>query len=359
MSTNLLESLTGLLTPELLGNAANLLGESEPAVSKGLSAVFPVLLGSIANRANDGDFTSLLFNLVRDPANDGNLLGNVASLLGPGASSSPMAALGGKLLGGLFGNNLNSLGGAVGNYAGVKASTGLSMLNFAAPLVISMLGKAVRGGNLNLQSLLALLTGQRNSFASAVPGPLSRLESYFAAPVRDTYVPPPATAEKKSIWRWLLPLLIALAALWLLSRCMGPKQEVTEVVETVPAPAVEPAPAPAPMPEAAPTTALPSANFYFEVDQYVLPVARDGSIEAVIEYLKANPTAMAVVSGYHDPTGDVAHNEELARKRAQSVKDALTVAGVPETQVEMVKPVVTTGSGDLAEARRVELTVRP
>jgi hypothetical protein len=34
-------------------------------------------------------------------------------------------------------------------------------------------------------------------------------------------------------------------------------------------------------------------------------------------------------------------------------------AGVAEAQIEMVKPIVTTGSGDLAEARRVEVTVRP
>jgi outer membrane protein OmpA-like peptidoglycan-associated protein len=326
-----------------------------------MSAVFPVLLGSLANRSNDNDFTSLLFNLVRDPANDGSLLGNVASLLAPGASSSPMMALGGKLLSGLFGNNTNSLGGAVANYAGVKPSTGLSMLNVAAPLVLSVLGKAVRSGNLNLSSLLAMITGQRDTYAAALPGPLSKLESYFAAPVRDTYVPPPVVEKKSSIWRWLLPLLIALAALWLLSRCMGPKEQVTEVIETVPAPAVEQAPAPAPMPEAtpAPVAALPSANFYFDVDKFELPVAREGSIEAVAEYVKANPTSMAVVSGYHDPTGDAAHNEELAKQRAQAAKAALMAAGVADAQIEMVKPIVTTGSGDLAEARRVEVTVRP
>ncbi len=363
MSENLLESLTGLLTPDLLGKAAGVLGDSEPAVSKGMSAAFPLLLSSLAHRSNDSDFTSLLFNLVRDPANDGSLLGNVASLLAPGASSSPMMALGGKLLTGLFGNNTNSLGGALANYAGVKPSTGLSMLNVAAPLVLSVLGKAVRSGNLNLSSLLAMLTGQRNTYSAALPGPLSKIESYFAAPVRevrDTYVPPPVVEKKSSIWRWLLPLLIALAALWLLSRCMGQKEQVTEVIETVPAPAVEQAPAPAPMPEAtpAPAAAVPAANFYFEVDKFELPVAREGSIEAVATYVMANPTSMVVVSGYHDPTGDAAHNEELAKQRAQAVKAALMAAGVTEAQIEMVKPVVTTGSGDLAEARRVEVTVR-
>jgi outer membrane protein OmpA-like peptidoglycan-associated protein len=362
MSATLLDTLSGLVTPDLIGKAASALGESEPAVSKGMSAVFPVLLSSVANRADDPDFASTLFNLVRDPANDGSLLGNVASLLGPGASSSPMTALGGKLLGSLFGNNLGSLASSLGGYAGVKPAASHSMLSFAAPLLLSVLGKAVKSGNLNLSSLIGLLTGQKDTYARALPGPLSRLDGYFASPVRAAYAAPPPVEEKKSIWRWLLPLLIALAALWLLSRCMGPKETVTEVVETVPAPVVEPAPAPEPMPapavEAAPAAELPLANYYFEVDQFALPVAREGSLEAVIEYLKANPTAVASVSGYHDPTGDAAHNEELARKRAQAVKDAMTAAGVPDSQIDMVKPIVTTGSGDMAEARRVEVAIR-
>jgi outer membrane protein OmpA-like peptidoglycan-associated protein len=365
MSNDLLASLNGLLTPDLLGKAASVLGDSEPAVSKGMSAVFPVLLGSLANRSADPGFASTLFNLVRDPANDGSLLGNVAGLLSPGAASSPMGLLGGKLLNSLFGNNLGSLGTSLAGYAGVKPSSASSMLSFAAPLVLAMLGKAVKSGNLNLSSLIGLLTGQKSTYAAALPGPLSRLESYFAAPVVERHVapPPPPPEPKSSIWRWLLPLLIALALLWLLSRCMGRDKVVEEVVvEPTPAPVVEPAPAPEPLPapvvEAAPAADMPLANYYFEVDQFALPVAREGSLEAVIAYLQANPTAVASVSGYHDPTGDAAHNEELAKKRAQAVKDAMMAAGVPESQIDMVKPIVTTGSGDMAEARRVEVAIR-
>lgn len=355
MSDNLLAGLSGLLTPDLIGKAASLLGDSEPAVSKGMSAVFPVLLGSLANRASEPAFASTLFNLVRDPANDGSLLGNVGSLLSPGAASSPMMALGGKLLSTLFGNNLGSLGGSIAGYSGVKPSSASSMLSFAAPMVLSMLGKAVKSGNLNVGSLVSLLTGQKSAYAAALPGPLSRLEGFFAAPAAPSYAapPPPPPAPKSSIWRWLLPLLIALGALWLLSRCMGPRETAMDMAPApTQAPAVEPAPLPAP-------AALPLANFYFEVDQSELPVAREGSLESVIEYLRTNPAAVATVSGFHDPTGDAAYNEELAKNRAMTVRDAMTAAGVPESQIEMVKPIVTTGGGDLAEARRVEVAIRP
>ena len=125
-----------------------------------------------------------------------------------------------------------------------------------------------------------------------------------------------------------------------------------------PAPApMETAPAPQAMPEV-PTADLPFANFYFDVDMFELPVARDGSLDAVVAYLLANPTAVAAVSGYHDPTGDAAHNAELAKQRAQSVKDAMVAAGVAESQIDMVEPIETTGSGDMAEARRVEVSIR-
>jgi outer membrane protein OmpA-like peptidoglycan-associated protein len=273
-----------------------------------------------------------------------------------------MMALGSKLLSTLFGNNLGSLGNSLAGYAGVKQSSAASMLNVAAPLVLSMLGKAVKSGNLNVGSLVSLLTGQKSTFAAALPGPLSRLDSFFAAPAAASYAaPPPPPVAKSSVWRWLLPLLIVLGLLWMLSRCMGGRDETTTMAPA-PTPAVEPAPAPEPLPapvaEPAPA-ALPLAKFYFEVDQSELPVAREGSLESVIEYLKANPTAVATVSGYHDPTGDAAHNEELAKNRATTVRDAMMAAGVPEAQIDMVKPIVTTGGGDLAEARRVEVAIRP
>ena len=62
-----------------------------------------------------------------------------------------------------------------------------------------------------------------------------------------------------------------------------------------------------------------------------------------------------MVSGFHDTTGDPAINEALAKKRAETVRDVLTGLGVPADKVDLQKPAVTTGSGNNAEARRVEV----
>ncbi|HSQ73646.1 MAG TPA: sodium/proton-translocating pyrophosphatase, partial [Rubrivivax sp.] len=67
---------------------------------------------------------------------------------------------------------------------------------------------------------------------------------------------------------------------------------------------------------------------------------------------------MAVVSGYTDASGDPAMNEELAKQRAFAVQEALKAAGVAEDKIELKKPEQMTGSGDPAQARRVEVALQ-
>jgi len=352
MSASLLDSLTGLITPDLADRAASMLGESDSSIRKGLGGALPVVLSGLANRAGDSGFAGSLFDLVRSPANDGSVLNDVGGLLGSGASS-PMMGLGGKLLNMLFGGNTSNLANALSGYAGVKSSTASTLLNFAAPLVLAALGRRTRSDNLNASSLASLLLGQKDSFAAALPGPLANIGSYLAAPTRDREAyaaPPPVPERRSSIWRWLLPLLIALGLLWLLSSLFGRRERPVEDTTTPPA-AVEPE-------AGAPATTTPTATVYFDVDQSALPAGSDTALSAVIVYLNANPASTALISGYHDPTGDQAANEELAKNRAGSVRDALVAAGIEETRINMERPVVTTGGGSLEDARRVEVTVR-
>ena len=61
------------------------------------------------------------------------------------------------------------------------------------------------------------------------------------------------------------------------------------------------------------------------------------------------------ISGFHDATGDAAVNADLAKRRAQAVRDALQGLGVEEAQIELAKPAQTLASGSNDEARRVEV----
>jgi outer membrane protein OmpA-like peptidoglycan-associated protein len=357
MTASLLDSLTALITPDFASRSASTLGESDAAIRKGLGGAFPVLLSGLASRAGDAGFAGSLFDLVRSPANDGNVLNDVGSLLGSGASSA-MMDLGGRLLEMLFGANATSLASALAGYAGTKTSTGTTLLNIAAPLVLAVLGKRTRSEGLNASSLASLLLAEKDAFAAALPGPLAGIGSYLVAGPprpREAYAsPPPVPERRSSIWRWLLPLLIALLLLWLLSSLFGRRERPVD--EVPPPAAVEPAPAP--QTPATPSSATPTATVYFDVDQSALPAGSDTALSAVIIYLKDNPASTAVISGYRDPTGDAAANEELAKSRAMAVRDALIAAGVENTRIDMEKPVETTGTGALEDARRVEVTVR-
>ena len=97
-------------------------------------------------------------------------------------------------------------------------------------------------------------------------------------------------------------------------------------------------------------------KFYFAVGKSDLATGADEALKDVIAGVKEGKKAM--VSGYHDSTGTAAVNEEVAKKRAFAVKDALVRLGVTEDQIELVKPQVSEGTGANAEARRVEVVLK-
>ena len=94
-------------------------------------------------------------------------------------------------------------------------------------------------------------------------------------------------------------------------------------------------------------------NFYFATASADIA---PGAAEALAIVLKGvEGGKKALVSGFHDTTGDPALNDELAKRRAQTVRDVLVGLGCPPDKVQMERPAVTTGTGNDAQARRVEV----
>lgn len=100
-----------------------------------------------------------------------------------------------------------------------------------------------------------------------------------------------------------------------------------------------------------------AVKLYFDTGKATLPNDANTNLAAIIEWLKAHPEAKAVLSGYHDPIGNKASNEKLAKSRAESVKDALEAAGIDDDRIDKRKPQSVDGGTDLAEARRVEVSI--
>ena len=100
-----------------------------------------------------------------------------------------------------------------------------------------------------------------------------------------------------------------------------------------------------------------ATKLYFETGKAELPPEYSRSIAAIAAAAKASEGALAVF-GYHDATGNLEQNQELAKQRAMKVKEALKAAGVAEERIELKKPEQTQGGGNDAEARRVEIQVK-
>jgi K(+)-stimulated pyrophosphate-energized sodium pump len=96
-------------------------------------------------------------------------------------------------------------------------------------------------------------------------------------------------------------------------------------------------------------------KFYFASGKAELPNGAAAALASVVKGVADGKKAL--VSGFHDATGDPATNAELAKQRAIAVRDALKAAGVDEGKVELKKP-EQINAGMAADARRVEVTLQ-
>ena len=84
-----------------------------------------------------------------------------------------------------------------------------------------------------------------------------------------------------------------------------------------------------------------------------------GAAEALAEVVKAVAGGKTLaISGFHDSTGSIEVNAELAKQRAMGVRDVLKGLGVAEDKMELRKPEQMLGGADDAEARRVDVTLQ-
>ena len=99
-------------------------------------------------------------------------------------------------------------------------------------------------------------------------------------------------------------------------------------------------------------------KLYFGVDQASLPDEGAAAVQTIIVTAQDKAEAIVLISGFHDASGNAAHNAELSKQRAIAVRDALVAAGLDVARIRLSKPASTQGSGEAQEARRVEVRVQ-
>lgn len=381
---NLLDSIKEYVTPELIGQAASLLGENEGGISKAIGGLAPTILAGLLNKAGDSNAMGSIFNALSNF--DSGILGNLGSLLGGGnlAHNDPKDAAG-QLLGSIFGSKVPAITNAVAAFSGTKSSTVSSLLGMVGPLVMGLLSKKISGEGLNVSGFANLLLGQKSSILSALPtglGSILGLADMGSSNRSDS-----TAASTGNRWLWPLLLLLALGAglIYYLRNCSGKPTEVK--VETPPVSTTPVAPPPAPTvdemgfvigsQESAMLAFIKDANaaidknkwfdfpeIQFEVNKSTLAANADEKLAAVLEILKAYPKVKVKVGGYTDSDGDDAANMKLSGERAKTVRDWLTGKGIaadrldPEGYGEQHPVAPNDTPENKAKNRRISFSVR-
>lgn len=128
------------------------------------------------------------------------------------------------------------------------------------------------------------------------------------------------------------------------------------------------APVAAPAAESSTTPAAPTGgtqgaqspegpfHVFFESGKSVLGSEAVAEAKRAAAYWLAHKDGKIVLSGFVDSTGSADQNAELAKQRAQAVRNVLTDNGVAADRIELRKPeVITAGAGDDRQARRVDI----
>ncbi|MDM0078049.1 YidB family protein [Variovorax sp. J2P1-59] len=179
----------------------------------------------------------------------------------------------------------------------------------------------------------------------------------FASPARNWLLGNSAAsrADKRrpGLIRALAWLVLALVVVLLLDYCATQSRE--DQVAAVPTESV-------PMGSgilASLIDGTPGLKVYFDTGKADLPGDFAAHAAAVISHLSTHTDATLIVSGFSDPSGSVAANKEMSKRRAMVVADALIAAGVPEDRIVLERPtdIIGTGTTDAA-SRRVEVIVR-
>ena len=334
----------------------------------------------------------------------GGLASTVASMSGlkAGNASGLMQMVAPLVMGALAkhvtGNNLNA-GGLMSLLQGQQASLA-SSVDSRLSGALGIAGAGATAAAAAVSDGASKVAGTVGAAATAAAG-IAASGSHAISSGASNAAAAATTAAKAGggFMRWL-PWIIGAAILyWLLKSCMGPTAGPTTktgsavgtppaATASKPAEAVKPAEPPkaaeaakpveapkpveaakpaeaekqAAAPAAAPSTAStatipPTVKLYFASGKVDPPAEIGSSLKPIVEYAKANPAAKIQVSGFHDPTGDKAQNEELSKNRAKGIRAQIVQDGIAEDRILMVKPAEVPAGGDNNEARRVEVSI--
>lgn len=221
MGINILDLVKDQVSGQLAKQASSFLGESESSLTSALGSIMPVLLGSTIQKASTPSGAQGVMDMI------GNLdlgsLSDITQVFGGGSDRvNSILNSGGGIVDMLLGKKSGGIIDMISSMSGVKSGSTSSLLKLAAPFLMSIIGKQIKGKGLS--GLTDLLMGQKSSVSAALPAGLGSLLNFgnFDMPKVDTNL---STSTSGNNWmKWLLPILLGAALLyWLGTKGCGNK----------------------------------------------------------------------------------------------------------------------------------------
>jgi OmpA-OmpF porin, OOP family len=363
MAGSILDSITNMLGPKVVGPMASQLGESPDTVQRGLQTGSAAILAGLASKVGQPGFLGQIFSLITNPVNTPSALSGLASNPGglvSGAANSPIGSLGSQFLSNIFGSNLSTVIDTLGQSTGLGGSKIGSLLTMAAPLVLGVLGNHVRQNGLSAVDLGNTLKAEAPSLQRFLPAGLGSL---FGGASQAVAALPAQTAAAGN--RWLGPLiliaLLVIGAIWFLNRAKQPVNNAVQTAANAGTSAISalgdffrarlPDGVELNIPQfgienrlisflndsSRPVDTTTWFNFdrlLFNTGEATLQPSSQEQLGNIAAILKAYPNVHVKIGGYTDNTGDAAANLALSDARAKNVMDALTAAGIDSSRLE-------------------------
>lgn len=168
MTSNILGSISEMLTPEIIGKLATASGLDRTIAKEAVNATVPAILNSIADLAMKPGGARKLMSAVADQSEDIESLSS--QLVGP----SQAASSGINLLSSLLGSRTpNIIASGIANLLGASTNAVQTILGLITPFVLSGLQRIQHARGLDATGLAQMLGEQKDTFAAAIPDGLA------------------------------------------------------------------------------------------------------------------------------------------------------------------------------------------
>ena len=209
---NLLNSVQSLLSDNIVGKIATVIGSNSTVTKAALGKLLPSIMQGISRKGSTAEGASSLLNMFKKHDLGSGTLNNLTSSLSGGGATDSLMSKGSKLNDALFGDSVKDM---IGN-SGLDSGAASKLMNLATPIAMGALGKQVASSNLDAAGLSSMLKSQSMKVVDSTTSK--------ATATRENVTRQTANKSGGGMMRWLIPLFLLLAAAWFFTQYLADKK---------------------------------------------------------------------------------------------------------------------------------------